>query len=789
MLPVSQTWRDAITAHRTSVVRNSMKASVYIGVFDESASPDATLSVNVGQMYYSDFDNLNTASEQACSYATWEQDTFRGDGVQTLCPSVGGNYLKQGWISSEISGASNIFGTNPTITITFTEPHSMVGMTLLFDPYNIADSFTISSYNSGTLLDSDSYSGNTEYEWSDEINIYDADKIIIEFTKTTNPYGRIHLQNLSFGIGYTYDSDQLIDFDFTRENSPLSLTLPKESLRFSLFNEGYKFNVDKTTSMIRFLKNDQKVTATMWYNTVAVHDDVIDSHVWYDFDTGELMWEKVDYYSGSQLSIISGWLMESGNGYKMWIDNNTLYAENSPRWEQLKLCTLWLKSWEVKGSVATFTCEDSFQRLNNIPYNETDYGSSDLNTRLDAMMTYAGYSDYSFNNNPTNVLVFPNNQSVAYNLQLAANRTMSTLEQDPDAVLIMRPRTEPTITSVTANGAVEPYSVVSSIGLSNNATYATYEFNFFSGDGSMSLMGTPYLNNGVVWDQLPVSNTYTDAYLTIELSDNSTFGTLNTVFPEPYQPSTYTIEGYRYSSGTYTKVYEKEVNGFEQSVSDAFDRIKRIVITLNGCMLPQKPRIKTVSLGWETGYDIVSEDLIDMPKGKILTACKDVVANVTSYSAKTGQQVASADVTANTNTTLTFSNPVTNLSISASSGTPSIVSSHAYYAVVKCTANSKVTLTGTVMEPNLAPTTESVNLHGEDLDITNPMITSIPTGYLAWCKAYASKDTEFECETLGFPELDAADLISYKGEPAQIIKHVLTFNSGACRSKFVLRKE
>jgi len=789
MLPVSQSWRDAITAHREYVVRNSMKASVYIGVFDESASPDATLSTNVTQLYYSDFANVNTPEEQECSYATWEQDTFRGDGVQTLCPPSGGNYLRQGWITNAISGSSNTFGTNPTITIQFTEPHSMVGLSMLFDPYNVPDSFTIASYNGSTLLDTDTFTSNTDYAWSDALNIYNATKIIITFTKTAHPYGRIHLQNIAFGIGYTYDSSQLIDFEFTRENHPLSLTLPKQSLKFSLFNENYKFNVDKTTSMIRFLKEDQKVTATMWYNTTAVHDDVIESHVYYDFDTGELMWDKPDYYTGSQLSVLSGWLMQSGVGYQMYIDQNILYAEATPKWEQLKLCTLWLKTWDVKGSVATFTCEDSFQRLNNVPYNETDYGSSDLNTRLDSMMSYAGYSDYEFNNNSATCLVFPSNQSVAYMLQLAANRTMSTLEQDPDAKLIMRPRTEPVISSVTPNGTVEAYSVASSIGLSGNHTYATFEFNFFSGDGSQNLVGTPYLNNGIVWDQLPVANQYTGAYVTIELASNSTFGTLNVIFPDPYTPSSYTIEGYRYSSGTYTKVYDRTVDGYESAVVDSFDRIKRLVITLNGCMLPQKPRIKTISMGWETGYDIVAPDIIDKPIGRILTACKNVVADVTSYSSKTGQQVATADVTANTETMVTFSNPVTNLSISASSGTPTIVRSHAYYAVVKCTATSKITLTGTVYEPNTAPVTESVNLHGEDLDISNPMITSVPTGYLAWAKAFAKKDTEFECETLGFPELDAADLIEYKGEPAQILKHILTFNSGACRSKFTLRKE
>ena len=48
---------------------------------------------------------------------------------------------------------------------------------------------------------------------------------------------------------------------------------------------------------------------------------------------------------------------------------------------------------------------------------------------------------------------------------------------------------------------------------------------------------------------------------------------------------------------------------------------------------------------------------------------------------------------------------------------------------------------------------------------------------------------EFDVETLGYPEVEAADRIKYKGEPAVVRKHTLTFNGGACRSTLTLRKE
>ena len=786
MLPVSQKWRDAITEHRTKSIRGQMKATVYIGAFDESASGDATLTHNAGQMYYSDFNNVNSSDGQECSYATWEQDSFRGDGVQYLVPPSGGSYLRQGWISNTISKSDGTFSTNPYITITFSEPHSMVGLTMLFDPYFVADSFTIKQYNNGTQIDSDSFSGNTDSMWTNALNIVDADKITITFTKAL-PYQRIHLQYILFGIGYTYDNSQLIDFSFVRANNPLSLSLPQNSLTFSLFNENGKFNVDKSDSLIRFLKDDQRVVATMWFDTTPVSDDLVGTRVYYDENTGNLMLDSNQYYDGSQLTIQNGNLVQMGLGYTLYIIEGWLYADETPTWEQLKLCTLWLKSWDVKGSVATFKCNDAFERLNNIEYRDSAFGNTALSTRLDTLMSYAGYSDYEFSMTNQQCKVFPPN-TVAQLLQLSANLTMSTLEQDPDAKVIIRPRIEPTISSVTALGTTEAWSVPASIGRTDNTTYSTFEINFFTGDGSQTLMGTPYLNNGITWSEYPIGGVYSNAVCRIELTDNSTFGSLDVVFPSSYSPSTYTITGYRYSSGTYTSVYTRTVDGNTRSIADTFDRIKRIDIRIDGCYLNQRARLKTVILGWATGYDIVAEDIIDRPTGKILTACRDAIADVRTYTAES-DQLASADCTANVETDISWNDPATSISATASTGTVTIVSSYAYHAVVKTSANAKVTITGNRQNANITQETESVNLHGEDLEVDNPLLSSVPADYMTWMKDYAAKDTEFQAETLGFPELEAADLIDYKGEPAQIIKHTLTFNSGACRSQFILRKE
>lgn len=729
MLPVSQKWRNAIIEHRTNAVRGSMKASIYIGAFDESATGDASLSTNVGEMYYSDFDNLNSSETQGCSYATWEQDSFRGDGVQYILPKDG-EYLRQGWITSEISDSSGAFSVNPVITIEFTEKHSMIGLTLLFDPYHVADSFTITQYSEGTQIKTDSFTGNTDYLWTGVLSVVEADKFVIEFTKS-QPYNRIHLQHILFGIGYTYNSDQIIGISLQRDMNPLSLSLPHTTLSFDLFNEDGKFNVDRQDSLVRFLKDDQKVVLTMY------------------FDVG---------FSTSP----------------------------TPVWEQLKMCTLWLKSWDVKGSSASFKCSDVIERLNNIQYNDSDYGNTDLNTRLDALMSYAGYSDYEFSETLQPCLVFPK-ESVAQILQLVSNLTMSSLEQDQNGKLILRPRVEPTVESVTALGTTEAWSTVSSVTNDDNGTYATFEVDFFTGDGSQSFMGSPYIDNGITWTEYPVNGVYSNAVCRIELEDNSTFGSIHLGFPESFSPSSVTITGYRYENG-YETIFSKKYNGRTTDISDVFDRVKRIDIRIDGCEKDQRARLKSVKLGWETGYSIIADDIIDRPTGKILTACKNTLVDVGTYTEENGQ-IAQVDCVGGVDTDISHQDPCTNVTATCESGTVTIIESHAYHTIVRTSEDTKVTLTGDKHTLNTEQAVENVGLHGEDLEIQNPLLTTLPTGYMDWVKAYAEKDTEWNCETLGFPELEAGDLVEYKGEQAQIIKHNLKFDGGACRSSFVLRKE
>lgn len=743
MRRVSQAWRQAIQLHRTEHVRNRMAAEVYFGQFDASARPDARLSTSMKEATISgDFTNINTDTTQQCSYASFEGNGFILDGTQRFLPKS--DWDQQGFISSVLSGADGTFKENPTITVNFSEPHSMVGLTLLFDDTAdlFPDRFTVQTYLKGQEVASYEVE-NTSSRYEGELALEDFDCMVITFTKTRAGYQRIHLQQILFGIGYVYDSDSLLDLAFTRENSPLSLSLPKYELSFSVFNDNGRFNVDADTPIVRFLKDDQR-------------------------------------------AVLSIGLDLTGEGDM----------------EYIQLCDLWLNSWSVNGNKATFKCTDIFHRLNEGDYEDSDYGAVPAISRLEDLMAYAGYWDYDFSGTYVENVEITNPfpaKPVSQILQLTANLCMGTLESDEKGRIILRNRLMPEIVDITVGGETEPYSKVSSLTSGDLAiTYATYERDFFALDGGeVFAQEEPDGNAGVVWMGLPNDNGLYDPTptVTIDLAANSTFGALKLIFPHVSVPSSITLQGYRYIDGEYVPVYERVVTSLspETVLYDVYDRLIRLVITIHGNAKANLARLQGIGISWDTGYQITEEDIIGNPKGQILPACKDVLVDLTDLEGEEKDQLVTSKVKANEWVTLKHLNPVSNVTATTSTGTIEM-ESHAYFTKVFVTAEeeeAEVTLKGTEWA-NKAKNRALLNLNksGEDCEIENPLIDSnnLDSEYLGWVSSFAGADTEFQIETLGYPELDAADRIVYKGQDAVILKHALSFNGGACRSKFTIRK-
>lgn len=390
MYAVSEAYKKAIQLHRENGVRNGWKKQIYLGQFDSLARNDATLS-QTSEATYSDASILNTDTVQACSYATFEGDAFRLDGVQRLMPQS--DYLQQGFISAEYSGADGTFVSAPTITVTFGEPHSMVGITVLFDDTAelFASEYTVTTYLRGVQIANHTVENNSPRS-EPELGLTNFDRMEIAFTRSVRPYQRVHVQGVSFGIGYSFEDEDIMSINVDRETSPVGLELPKTDVSFTLFNLDGRFDVDAAVPIVEFLKGDQYVDVTFLYDV-------------------------------------------SGMG----------------EYEAIKMPRMWLKSWSVDGIRATFKCRDVFSRYSDKKYEIGTYGSKTALELIQATMADAGVTDYEADGALLSSISTENPLPVVTHAecwQLVANLAMATLEEDEDGTIIFRYRIDPTLDDV-----------------------------------------------------------------------------------------------------------------------------------------------------------------------------------------------------------------------------------------------------------------------------------------------------------------------------------------------------
>lgn len=691
MIPVSNNWMNAIQLHRTQSIRNPMYARVEFGEVDGTARGDASFTIPPGTEISAD--NLDTV--QSCSYAAYEGDAIPVNGSVLFLPETAAEVRAQGWISAAVSGADGTFASPPVIDITFGEKHRMAGVTLQFD--EIAEVFP-SSFTVRTWLDGEAVA---EHAVTNDSPRFDTglaldwfDHMTITFTETIRPYQRIRLQTLEFGIGYRFESDDIIEVELVRAAHPLSLELPERRMTLKVYNRDGMFDADAATPIAEFFQEDQQAT----------------------------------FFIGMDVD---------GEGTVEWI----------------QLCRLWLDSWETDGIEATFGFVDHIARLNE----GEDYEASDSGTRmlldsLETMLAERDFTEYDFAGYVENMQIanaFPKAKPAEI-LQLAANLCMSNLETLEDGTLRMLSRTDPYFnqtnipyfTGTPDTGSETAYELLTH---TTEGVYAAYEEDLIPLDGSMLFApeeASEQIVTGARWRLYPENGVYTEEPgLEITFLVNYSFRYLECLFPTSNVPSGIRIRAWRYDedAAAYTALIDKVYapNGPHTFIYDHFDNVRKATVTFVGNDRRQKLRLMKIWVGWGSHYDIRSEDILTRAKGILNKRCKDLIIDYH---------------TGNTDT-----QSVTN-----------------------------------------------VNEYGEDCEIDNELFSTanrlwtdgshtyywpFEFYFVPWATAFLDAYQEFECETLGYPELDAGDSMYYKGEPAFIMRHTFTFSGGAARSKFTIRKE
>lgn len=748
MQPVTKQYKEIM---RAPVREAKVHATVYFGMFDHTASEDATLAWS-DETDFSQPGNLNAKAAITTSYAAFEPDQMRLDGAQSLLPSNAAARSTQGFVSTAISGAGGVFSPAPYIDIQFAVPHSMVGLSLNFDPaYDTPGQFTVLSYSGSTLIDEQPVTGEIAPYFTQEFLLEDIDRLVIRFDKTKKPGGRARLNRVRFGIGYTYSDQDLIVLTESHVGSPLSMTLPTSSLTFTLFNEDGRFDVDSDTALQRFLANGQR--------------GVVD----YGVDVG-----------GAVETVPGG----------IWT----------------------LESWRVNGTSAVFKLEDALAQLNKTTYEISAYDGEKrtLAALAEDVFADAGLAPAQYYIDPALSDVktrapLPIKTHAAC-LQLIANAGRCRLYVDRGGVVVLERLIADVAHTATSSTPQTPYSDAGTVLQDANALYATFEQSFMRLDGVQVLVPSSgaYMDAG--WTASAVSGqggqvganelvlTYSDptSVFNVEIDWGAC--------PPPAEARlSCRIDGV-WKNATLIRPAET-VEGYPVFFQHC-NAVKLEVLALPEA--GQRARVQKITASLMSDFVLSKDQIFDNPNGALEPKLRDVVAEWTLFGAEDDESdIASVEVELNSGWVrvaheLCLSPAIVVEPLTGGPALPGDIvideQHYAYASYVRLTSATeqtvKVLLTGRKVTEAAHMVTAFANSTGEDLTINNPLLSSesLAQEVADWTRDYYAGRVVYESNIRGFPELDNFDTVyMWDGGAATINSSELTY-TGAFNQKLKLRR-
>lgn len=180
-----------------------------------------------------------------------------------------GNLGDCGFIGNELSDINGNFQKLPTITVNFSEVHSKViqGVTITWgeahDEY--ARDFTVTAYNGDTVVATSTITDNSDGKTIVYMDIVNYDRIVIAISKWCLPYRRARVAEILIGVEKVYSKSDLFSFSHSQEVDPISASLPKSEISFSIDNSDGTYNPNNTEGLSKYLMERQEIKSRYGY--------------------------------------------------------------------------------------------------------------------------------------------------------------------------------------------------------------------------------------------------------------------------------------------------------------------------------------------------------------------------------------------------------------------------------------------------------------------------------------------------------------------------------------------
>lgn len=392
MQEVSNKWKEL---HERYLLNESF-VEISLNITDPDALADAEAEDN-GAIYISNSKQITDGVDNTPTpYCTLEQNIWCLDGNRKAIPES--NFGDNSYVSDALSDETCIFSSKlPIITITFDNLYQKLipGITITWSKTygEFADTFSVIAYNGDNIVAEKEVSGNRSVTSLVLVDIVNYNRIDIVVKKWCLPNHRARVEEIIIGLNRIYGKSDLFSYSHSHSVDPVSTSLPKNEIKFSIDNVDGEYNPYNAKGFAKYLIERQEINVR----------------------------------------------------YGLKLDDNSI--------EWIKGGTFYLSEWYAKqnGITADFTARDLLEFMYSI-YNDTitsptsrtlKYLAQSVLTSANLPLNADGTVKWNIDKLPDISTTAPLPEDTLANcLQLIANAGKCVLYQDRDGVLRIEPLLE-----------------------------------------------------------------------------------------------------------------------------------------------------------------------------------------------------------------------------------------------------------------------------------------------------------------------------------------------------------
>ena len=257
MQTVSQAWKNV---HKQTLLNESF-VEVSLDIADPIASADASATDN-GAVYISNTsETVSEVDTPDRPYGTLEQNKWLLDGQRKSIPEY--DFLDSGYVGDVLSNEECVFTKLPTITINFTKAHKQAipGVTITWGTaYNeYAEKFIVTAYKNDTVVARKDVFDNKSVTSVVSLDIADYNRIEIQVLSWCLPNCRARIDEIFLGLHKIYSKRDLMSFQHSQTVDPISTSLPKMEIKFSIDNSDDSYNPYNLNGLAKYLTERQEI--------------------------------------------------------------------------------------------------------------------------------------------------------------------------------------------------------------------------------------------------------------------------------------------------------------------------------------------------------------------------------------------------------------------------------------------------------------------------------------------------------------------------------------------------